>query len=139
GFDFSRPEVVATGLQVPWGLAFLPNGDALVGERNSGRVLRVRPGSTPQVVATISGVTAIGEGGLLGLAVSPTFTQDNYVYAYYTSANDNRVIRFSLNSPQTQETILTGIPRGQYHNGGRIAFGPDRLLYISTGDAGQSA
>jgi glucose/arabinose dehydrogenase len=78
-FDFTRPEVVATGLETPWGLAFLPDGSALVAERNNGRVLRVRRGQTPQQVAQISGVIATGEAGPLGLAISPRYRRDGYV------------------------------------------------------------
>ncbi|MEO3747844.1 PQQ-dependent sugar dehydrogenase [Plantactinospora sp. B5E13] len=138
-FDFSRPETVATNLNTPWGLAFLPDGSALVAERNSARVLRLRPGQSPQQVTTISGVSAGGEAGLLGLAVSPTFAQDNYVYAYFTSSSDNRIVRFRLDTPQTQTPILTGLARANFHDGGRIAFGPDGMLYAGVGDAGQTA
>ena len=85
--DLNNPQVVASGLTVPWGLGFLPDGSALATERNSGRVLRLRPGSAPATVATISGVAAAGEGGLLGLAVSPGYAQDGFVYVYFTSAS----------------------------------------------------
>jgi glucose/arabinose dehydrogenase len=138
-FDFTRPEVVATGLEIPWGLAFLPDGSALVAERNSGRVLRVRRGQAPHQVTQISGVVAAGEDGLLGLAVSPRYRRDGYVYAYFTSSIDNRIIRFRLTTPQVQEPILTGLARAGAHAGGRIAFGPDGMLYAGVGDAGQSA
>lgn len=138
-FDFNRPTTVATNLTVPWGLDFLPDGDALVAERNSGRILRIRPGQSPQLVTTISGVSASGESGLLGLAVSPTFAQDQYIYVYYTTATDNRIARFRLNSPQTQEPILTGLARASFHDGGRIAFGPDGMLYAGVGDAGTAS
>jgi glucose/arabinose dehydrogenase len=139
GFDFTRPETVATGLEAPWGLDFLPDGSALVAERNSGRVLRVRRGSAPQQVAQISGVVATGEAGLLGLAVSPRYRFDGYVYAYFTSSTDNRIVRFRLTAPQVQTPILTGLARASVHNGGRIAFGPDGMLYAGVGDAGQAA
>jgi glucose/arabinose dehydrogenase len=78
GFDFTRPETVATGLEAPWGLDFLPDGSALVAERNSGRVLRVRRGSAPRQGAQVSGVAATGEAGLLGLAVSLRYRFDGY-------------------------------------------------------------
>ncbi|MFK3984706.1 PQQ-dependent sugar dehydrogenase [Micromonospora sp. NPDC050397] len=138
-FDFTRPTVVATGLQTPWGLAFLSDGSALVAERNTARVLQVRPGQTPQQVAQISGVAAGGEAGLLGLAVSPTYGQDGYVYAYFTTSSDNRIVRFRLTAPQTQQPILTGLARANVHDGGRIGFGPDGMLYAGVGDAGQTA
>src|SRR3954464_7698847 len=85
-FDFDHPEVVATGLEVPWGLTFLSNGNALVAERVSGEILRITtPGAAPQTVATVPGVVPNGEGGLLGLAASPNFAQDNLIYAYFSA------------------------------------------------------
>ncbi|MDW5322753.1 PQQ-dependent sugar dehydrogenase [Plantactinospora sp. KLBMP9567] len=138
-FDFGRPQTVATNLQAPWGMAFLPDGSALVAERDTARVLQIRPGQTPQQVATISGVSPGGEAGLLGLAVSPSYASDRYVYAYFTSASDNRIVRFRLDAPQTQTPILTGLARANFHDGGRIAFGPDGMLYAGVGDAGQTA
>ncbi len=128
--------VLATRLRVPWGLAFLPDGSALIGERVTGRILRLPPtGGQPRVVMRLSGVdTNAGEGGLLGLAVSPRYARDRLVYAYYTSSRDNRIVRFRLGG--RVHAILTGIPRSTYHNGGRIAFGPDGMLYAGTGDAG---
>src|SRR5918994_7581241 len=78
-----------------------------------------------------------GEGGSLGLAVSPDYERDGYVYAYYTTDRDNRVVRFRLD--EEPEPILTGIPFNSYHDGGRIAFGPDSMLYVATGDAGNPA
>jgi glucose/arabinose dehydrogenase len=129
---------VATGLEVPWGLAFLPDGAALVAERNSGRVLRVRPDQQPEEVFRVPGVAASGEGGLLGLAVSPDYRQDGFVYAYFTGTADNRIVRFRLDGG-TPEILFTGIAKAGNHNGGRLAFGPDRLLYVGTGDAGRAA
>ena len=82
GFDLTRPELVATGMQIPWGLAFLPDGSALVSERSTARIFRLRPGVAPALVTTVPGVVPAGESGLLGLAVSPTFASDNLVYAY---------------------------------------------------------
>src|SRR5690242_14754672 len=82
GFDFSQPNVVATGLEVPWGMAFLPDGSALVAERMSARILQLRPGSAAVPVAQVPNVVPSGEGGLLGLAISPNYAQDSYVYAY---------------------------------------------------------
>lgn len=139
GFDFGRAQVSVTGLQVPWGMAFLPDGSALVTERNSGRIMQVRPGGTPVPVATVPGVSAIGEGGLLGIAVSPTYAQDRWVYVYFTTATDNRLARLRLDAPQSLQVLLSGVPRASYHNGGRIAFGPDGMLYVATGDAGNTA
>ncbi|TYB65407.1 oxidoreductase [Nonomuraea sp. PA05] len=140
GFDFGRAEVSVTGLQVPWALAFLPDGSALASERNTGRVMQVRPGQAPVQVATVSGVSASGESGLLGLAVSPSYPQDGWVYAYFTSTSgDNRLVRFQLSAPQTQPVLFSGVPSASIHDGGRIAFGPDGMLYVATGDANNTA
>lgn len=130
---------VVTGLSSPWGLAFLPDGSALVSERNTGQIKRIANGAATSV-GTVPGVVPGGEGGLLGIAVSPSFATDRFVYAYFTSANDNRVVRMPYTTSLGQpEVILSGIAKAQIHNGGRIAFGPDGMLYVSTGDAGQSA
>ncbi|WP_246238579.1 PQQ-dependent sugar dehydrogenase [Acrocarpospora corrugata] len=139
GFDFDRAQVSVTGLQVPWGMAFLPDGSALVSERNTGRIMQVRPGQTPTAVATISGVSASGESGLLGIAVSPNYATDQWVYAYFTTSTDNRLVRLRLNAPTTQNVLFSGVPRNTIHDGGRIAFGPDGMLYVATGDAGTTA
>ncbi|MEU6073856.1 PQQ-dependent sugar dehydrogenase [Micromonospora sp. NPDC047074] len=138
-FDFTRPQVVGSSLTVPWGMDFLPDGSALVALRNSGQVQRIRPGQPSEQVAQIAGVAAGGEGGLLGLAVSPAYPQDGWVYVYLTTATDNRIVRFRLSAPQTQQPILTGLSRASIHNGGRIAFGPDGMLYAGVGDAGQTS
>src|SRR5690606_30921183 len=90
--DLGAPEEVAQGLDVPWGLAFLPDGTALVAERDSGRILRVTPGRAPEPVHQVPGVVARGEGGLLGLAVAPDGS--GQLYAYFTAENDNRILRF---------------------------------------------
>jgi glucose/arabinose dehydrogenase len=125
--------VIATDLEVPWGFAFLPNGDALFTERDSGRLLRMDASGNIREVQTLP-TRGYGEGGSLGLAISPHYERDGYVYAYYTTDQDNRVVRFKLG--EAPEPILTGIPFNTYHDGGRIAFGPDGMLYVCTGDAG---
>jgi glucose/arabinose dehydrogenase len=128
---------IATGLHVPWGIAFLPGGAALVAERTTGRILRIpAAGGSKKVVMRVPGVdTGAGEGGLLGLAVSPDYARDRLVYAYFTTARDNRIARFRLGGPV--HPILTGLRRGFIHNGGRIAFGPDGKLYAGVGETGQ--
>ena len=132
------PNVVATGLTLPWGLVLLPDGSALVGERTTGRIVRVLPRRAPvRTVMRIPGVDASGDGGLLDLALSPGYAEDGLVYAYLTTRADNRVVRFTAGGEVT--TVLTGIPRGATDNGGRLAFGNDGLLYVGTGDAGRPA
>ena len=132
------PNVVAIGLTLPWGLAVLPDGTALVGERTTGRLLQVQPQRAPaKPLMRVPGLDAAGDGGLLGLALSPTFRQDELVYAYVTTRADNRVVRFTVGGEVTP--VLTGIPRGRTGNGGRIAFGADGTLYVATGDAGRPA
>ncbi|REE98962.1 PQQ-dependent sugar dehydrogenase [Thermomonospora umbrina] len=129
------PRDLATGLSVPWAIAFLPGGDALVTERDSARLLRVTARGRVTEVGRVPGVEPGGEGGLMGVAVSPSYDRDRYVYLYFTAADDNRVVRFRHDDRLTApRPIVTGIPKGANHNGGRIAFGPDRLLYVATGE-----
>jgi glucose/arabinose dehydrogenase len=132
-------QVVATGLRVPWDVDFLPDGAALVTERTSGRILQIGPesagdGLRVSVAQTIDGVNGAGEGGLLGIAVSPDYSTDESIYIYYSTEDDNRIARLVLG--EDPEPILTGIPRAGNHNGGQVGFGPDGYLYASTGDAG---
>jgi glucose/arabinose dehydrogenase len=132
------PNVLADHLREPWGLAVLPDGDAIAGERATGRLLRVHADrSPPQLIQTVRGLDATGDGGLLGLALSPAYSEDRLVFAYLTTAVDNRVVKFELGG--TPAPVLTGIPKGRTGNGGRIAFGPDQMLYVGTGDAGRPA
>jgi glucose/arabinose dehydrogenase len=133
--------VVASDLEVPWGLDFLPDGAALVTLRDSGKVLRLQPGAPPRPVGTVPGVAAEGEGGLLGIAVSPHFGSDRRIFVYLTAEDDNRVLRMTLRGGRLvpDRAILTGIPKAAVHNGGRIAFGPDGFLYLGTGDGGDGS
>jgi glucose/arabinose dehydrogenase len=140
-------DTVASGLAVPWGLDFLPDGRAVVTERDTARVLLVTPsegGGEGDVVeiGRIPETFAQGEAGLLGVAVSPDFGTDHLVYFYVCTADDNRVVRAELDigsgAPELGETepVLTGIPNGLIHDGGRLEFGPDGFLYVSTGETG---
>jgi glucose/arabinose dehydrogenase len=124
---------LATNLDVPWGIAFLPDGSALIAERNSGAIYRMTAPGAVNRVGAVAGVAARGEGGLLGLA-----TGGQTVFAYLTTGQDNRVVRmgFDEGALAEQSPILTGIPAGSIHDGGRIAFGPDGKLYVATGDSG---
>ncbi|MFE3599896.1 PQQ-dependent sugar dehydrogenase [Streptomyces sp. NPDC059142] len=142
-------EVVSTlteGLASPWGLAALPDGDLLVSSRDEGTITRIDAETgrkTP--IGSVPGVAPAGEGGLLGIAVSPGYASDQLVYAYFTTAGDNRVARMfhDTKKPAGQQlgapdTVLRGIPKGTIHNGGRIAFGPDKMLYVGTGETGDT-
>lgn len=130
--------MIAACLKAPWGLAVLADGQsALVGERTTGRILQIAPQKEPVPYATIDDVDASGDGGLLGIALSPSFDEDGLIYLYVTTKTDNRVLR--LAKGDTPKPILTGIPKGSMHNGGRIEFGADGQLYIGTGDTGKPA
>jgi len=134
-----QPVVLARNLAVPWAIAFLPGGDALVTERESARLLRVTPRGAVSTVGTVPGVEPEGEGGLLGVAVSPSFGRDQLVYLYFSTATDNRIMRFRYpgGGIGPLEAVVTGIPRAPIHNGGRLAFGPDGMLYATTGEHGE--
>ncbi|AKU17444.1 PQQ-dependent sugar dehydrogenase [Luteipulveratus mongoliensis] len=132
---------VASKLDVPWGLAFLPDRSALLTLRDKAEVLQIREGAKPVSVGKIDGVEPNGEGGLLGIAVSPQFASDKRVFVYYTTGSDNRVERFTFDGKalHADRVILQGIPNADHHNGGRLEFGPDGRLYIGTGDAGETS
>ncbi|MFE4867806.1 PQQ-dependent sugar dehydrogenase [Streptomyces sp. NPDC056682] len=138
---------VTDGLKSPWGIAPLPDGGLLVGSRDDGTVVRVDTATGKKsAVGSVPGVDHQGEGGLLGLALSPTYASDHLVYAYFTTESDNRIARMIYDQQRpageqlgAPDTILRGIPKGNNHNGGRIAFGPDKMLYAGTGETGDRA
>ncbi len=137
-------EVAVSGLEIPWSIGFLPDGSLLVTERG-GDVRRVDPQGTldPEPVITVPAARA-GEGGLLGLAIHPEFSENNYFYLFYTGTDDgelnNRIERYILAEDGRQaaldRTILEGMPANRYHDGGRLRFGSDGMLYATMGDAG---
>ena len=135
----SAPQVVAAYKAVPWGLAFLPDGSALFTERDTRRIWAVAPGRPARHIYTVTEAVARGEGGLLGIAVSPTYSSDLRVYLYYSTGGDNRIAFIRRGSAARPTPVLTGIPVGSNHNGGRIVFGPDGHLYAGTGDAGNTS
>ncbi|QJT06664.1 hypothetical protein G9272_05765 [Streptomyces asoensis] len=151
GSGSSRVRVLRTvtqGLDTPWGMTPLPDGDLLVSSRDDGRITRVdADNGTKTEAGSVQGAQDLpGEGGLLGLAVSPDFASDRLVYAYLTTASDNRIVRmrYDTSRPQREqlgspEVVLEGIPNGTYHNGGRLAFGPDGMLYAGTGETSSAA
>jgi len=136
---------VAQDLRVPWGIARLPNGRILVGSRDTGRIYRIdlttrRRVTVGRVAGSVSNVAQGGEAGLLGIALSPSFATDHRLYAYFSTRTDNRIawLRYhphrhphGLGRPHV---IVRGIPHGVHHDGGRIAFGPDGMLYAGTGE-----
>jgi glucose/arabinose dehydrogenase len=129
---------LASGLNIPWGLDFLPDGSALCCMRNDGRLIRIQPSGGFSEVATLPSTRSGSEDGALGLAVSPQFATDRRVYAYYSTPSDNRVAWFTyeggvLGSPNV---ILSGIPHGRIHNGGRLFFAANGSLFITCGESG---
>ncbi|WP_427007044.1 PQQ-dependent sugar dehydrogenase [Pseudarthrobacter sp. H2] len=141
---------IDAGLQLPWSTVFLPDGSAVISERDSALLKRVdggragggaAGGGQAGIIGQLPDVVPGGEGGLLGLALSPDFETDRYLYAYFTAAGDNRIARVRLEGSGGQwklgatEVIFTGIPKASTHNGGRIRFGPDGYLYVGTGDS----
>ena len=134
------PEDIATGFAAPWSIAFV--GDhALISERDSARIFELDPAASVREVGTIAGVTPRGEGGLLGLAVDDR----RRLYVYSTAGEGNRIERYDLTGAPgsyalgASVTLIDGLPAAGNHNGGRIAIGPDGMLYAGVGDAGRPA
>ncbi|GAA3719514.1 PQQ-dependent sugar dehydrogenase [Streptomyces tremellae] len=137
---------LAEHLRSPWGLAALPGGDLLVSSRDDALITRVdaRSGSRTEL-GRVPGVSPAGEGGLLGIALPPSLSSGHLVYAYLTTRSDNRIVRMAYDPSKpagrqlgAPHTVLKGIPKGFVHNGGRIAFGPDGMLYAGTGESGDT-
>lgn len=135
-----RVTELATDLDMPWGLTFLPDGSALVSGRSTAEVRHVPASGGPTTfVGVVPDVAVTAEGGLLGLAASPGFAQDRTVYAYVSASPTNRVVALriadDLRSLTQQRVVLDGIPTANRHHGGRLQLGPDGNLWITTGDA----
>jgi glucose/arabinose dehydrogenase len=128
---------VITGLTTPWGLVALDDGTLLISERDTRKILHVQD-SKATLLRTIDGADPGGEGGLLGLLASK---DERTVFAYYTAADDNRIVSMSWDGRKLGEpkVIFSGIPKGGRHDGGRMALGPDGYLYVATGETGDSS
>jgi glucose/arabinose dehydrogenase len=130
---------LASGLSIPWGIAPLPDGTALVTERDSKRIWLVGVGRTPRVVYTVTEAVPGGEGGLLGITPAPNFATSKVYFIYYTTATDNRVARLVYGSGARPVPIVTGIPKARIHNGGGLIHKRGGYLFIGTGDTGDSS
>ncbi|WP_326662190.1 PQQ-dependent sugar dehydrogenase [Streptomyces canus] len=130
---------LSSGWTIPWGVFWLPDGkSALVTERDDFRVWKVTKDGTKTQVGTVpNAVTTNGEGGLLGVAVDPKWETNHHVYFMHTASEGNRVVRMTYDGTTLSDytVLLQGIKKNRYHNGGRLAFGPDGYLYVSTGEA----
>lgn len=154
------PVVIASGLDAPWSILRLPSGATLISERDSTQIRELMPDGSLRVAASVEEAEPSGEGGLLGLAfhpnaeanagdgdntAAPPVTDSGWVYAYYTADDDNRIVRMPLSGTPgsyglgAPELVLNGIPKASNHDGGRIAFGPDGLLYATAGDAANTS
>ncbi len=129
-----RASEIVSDLEAPWGLIALKDGTFLISERDTREIVRIRSGSTSRL-RTIDDADPAGEGGLLGLAITE---DEKTVFAYYTAANDNRIVSMSWDGRGlgTPKVMLRGIPKGFIHNGGRMVIGPDGYLYVGTGESG---
>ncbi|WP_299293324.1 sorbosone dehydrogenase family protein [Nitrosopumilus sp.] len=135
-----KVETVADNLTIPWSIDWLPSGDAIFTERNGN--LRIIQNGELQEIPLLSLSVAGVEGGMLGVAVDPNYSENNFIYLYYTYneflSTQNKLVRYHYSDKVLTENkiLLDGIPGGPFHDGGRIQFGPDGKLYITTGDAG---
>ena len=136
-------EVWVRNMQIPWSLVFLPNGDALVAERR-GQIQRIARGQDQvQLYHKFDEVAHVGDGGLMGMALHPQFDRHPFIYVMHTYKENevliNRVVRLRHqgDSAVFDGVVLDGLPGNESHIGGRIAFGPDGMLYVGTGDLWQ--
>ncbi|MFD5214208.1 PQQ-dependent sugar dehydrogenase [Microbacterium sp. NPDC058345] len=139
----AEPVTLASGLEAPWSVLRLEDGGALLSQRDDGRVIELTTAGEQREAGTIPGVVSGGESGLHGLALLEQ-SGTRWLYAYHGAADDNRVVRMPLTGESGSlgldldrlDVVLDGIPRASNHNGGRLAFGADEMLYVATGDAG---
>ncbi|WP_187363746.1 PQQ-dependent sugar dehydrogenase [Streptomyces piniterrae] len=132
------PRTVSSGWSIPWGLSWLPDGSALLTERDSFEVYTLTQDGTKKRIGKVPDVvTTGGEGGLLSIAVSPSWKTDHYVYVMHSAPEGNRIARMTFDDGGLSEykVVVDGIRKNKYHNGGRIKFGPDGYLYATTGEA----
>ncbi|NDZ94272.1 PQQ-dependent sugar dehydrogenase [Streptomyces sp. SID6673] len=137
GPEAPRVSTIADGLDVPWAIAFLRDGSALVTQRDDATIAHVSPDGTVATVGDVSGVAPRGEGGLQGIAIAPG--DESAVFVYYTSEDDNRLVRMEFDGRRVTSArpLLTGLGAAYNHHGGAIGFGPDGRLYVAVGDAAQ--
>lgn len=132
---------VARDRDIPWGLVTLPDGSVLYSRRDAHEIVRLNPatGATQTLGKVPNASGTDGEGGVMGLAIAANFSSDPWLYVMHTTPSDNRVVRIRYRNgalePGTTDVLLSGILRSKYHNGGRLRFGPDGMLYAATGDA----
>ena len=138
-FGDLNSDVIVDGLNNPWEIVFGPNGDIYFTERD-GRIWKMSESGVAKVIQTFPKSGSV-EGGTLGLALHPDFEENNKIYVYQTNLElefyQNKVFSFEVDDGtlSNKQLILDGIPGAPWHDGGRIKFGPDEKLYISTGDA----
>lgn len=132
---------VTTDTDIPWGLVTLPDGSVLYARRDAHDIVRLVPSTGAKTtVGSVPGAESTdGEGGVMGIAIASDFTADPWLYIMHSTASDNRIVRMKYAAgtidPASVQVLLSGILRNKYHNGGRLRFGPDGMLYASTGDA----